>query len=204
MRAMTVFASALLLMSGCSIGAEESPRTWSSWDRFEDPPEGSDSGVERIYLIDGRQDVADIGALTTVLREPSRSVTPYRGLLESLFAGPTSDETERGLKTSLPTGIAVIGEPGIEQRGTIVVDLSEQLTTALGDNLMNSLAQIVWTLCERPEVRQVRILVEGRSLPWTREDGTVVERPLTPFDFPGFAIATQPDFPGVIEPLLIG
>lgn len=198
-----VITSALVLSSGCSIGVDEEPRAWSNWDRFDDPPEGSQAGVERIYLIDSRSDQTGLGTMmTTAPRGLPKGVTPYRGLLDVLFEGPTSDESKRGLKTSIPSGILLNGEPGIEQRGTIVIDLSEALTTALGDNLVNALAQIVWTLCERPEVRQVRILIDGRRLPWTRPDGTVLERPLTPFDFPAFAIASQPDLPGIIEPPL--
>jgi spore germination protein GerM len=187
------------VFSGCSIGAEESPRTWSSWDRFEEPPESSALGVERIYLL-STQDTAPTAAsqLTTVKRDIDKNVNSYRAILDVLFKGPTSEETAQGLKSNIPVGLSVIADPKFEQ-GTVLVDFSEELTTSFGGNLVDALAQIVWTLCERPGTRQVRILVEGRQLSWPRADGGLVDRPLTPFDYPTFAITSQPDFPGIIR-----
>lgn len=198
-RRVCVFVGSALLVSGCSIGAENSPRTWSEWDRFDELPQGSTSGVESIYLIDSRAEERGTAKLTTVKRDIDEDSQPYEAILDVLFEGPTSSEAGSGLKSSIPAGLIVIGEPQFGQ-GTVQVDLSEELTSALGDNLVDALAQIVWTLCERPETVQVRILVEGRQISWPRADGTLIERPLTPFDFPGFAATSQPDFPGIIEP----
>jgi len=198
-RRVTAVVCSALLLSGCSIGAEDSPRTWSDWDRFDELPQGSTSGVERIYLIDSRAEEQGSAKLTTVKRDIDADTQPYEAILDVLFDGPTSSEAGNGLKSSIPAGLIVISEPQFGQ-GTVQVDLSEELTTALGDNLVDALAQIVWTLCERPETVQVRILVEGRQISWPRADGTLIDRPLTPFDFPGFAATSQPDFPGIIEP----
>lgn len=187
------------IVSSCSIGVEETPRSWSSWDRFDEPPESSTLGVERIYLLTTEQNSSGSDApMTTVNRDIDPGINAYRAILEVLFKGPTGDETEQGLRSSIPIGLSVVGDPKFEQ-GTVLVDLSDELTASFGDNLVNTLAQIVWTLCERPGTRQVRILVEGRQLSWPRADGTVVDRPLTPFDFPGYAITSQPDFPGIID-----
>lgn len=203
-RLIPVLVVGALAVGGCSIGVEESPRTWSSWDRFDEPPQGSTSGVERIYLIDDRLAGTESGAvLTTVKRDLGSDVRPYGALLQILFEGPTTSEASDGLKSSIPTGLTVIDEPQFGQ-GTVQVDLSQELTTALGDDLINALAQIVWTLCERPETRQVRILVDGRQVSWPRADGTLLDRPLTPFDYPGFAVTSQPDFPGIIAPPVSG
>lgn len=192
--------------TACSIGAEDSSRTWSSWDRFEEPPQSSASGVDRIYLLTSQfqqSDADPTSVLTTVKRDIERGVNSYRAILDVLFKGPTSDEAVQGLKSSIPIGLTVMGDPRFEQ-GTVLVNLSKELTTAFGDNLVDALAQIVWTLCERPETRQVRILVDGRSQSWPRADGTLLDRPLTPFDFPGFAISTQPDFPGILDTSISG
>jgi hypothetical protein len=198
-RRVCVFMCSVVLLGGCSIGTEDSPRTWSGWDRFDELPQGSSSGVERIYLIDSRAEEQGSAKLTTVKRDVDENSQPYEAILDVLFEGPTSSEAGSGLKSSIPAGLIVISEPQFGQ-GTVQVDLSEELTTALGDNLVDALAQIVWTLCERPETVQVRILVEGRRISWPRADGTLIDRPLTPFDFPGFAATSQPDFPGIIEP----
>jgi hypothetical protein len=192
----TVFA--VFAVSSCSIGAEESPRTWSSWDRFEEPPESSALGVERIYLLSSQDTSINSAAqLTTVKRDIDKDMNSYRAILDVLFLGPTSEETAQGLKSSIPVGLSVINDPKFDQ-GTVLVDVSEELTTSFGGNLVDALAQIVWTLCERPGTRQVRILVEGRQLSWPRADGSLVDRPLTPFDYPTFANTSQPDFPGII------
>lgn len=185
-------------MTGCSIGAEDSPRTWSDWDRFKEPPESSTTGVERIFLLSDRFDGESEAALTTVMRDLQEGVNAYRGILDVLFRGPTSDEFQQGLGSSIPAGIRVLDpQPRIEQ-DAVVVNLSEDLTTALGDNLIDALAQIVWTICERPEVRQVRILIEGEAVSLPRSDGTLVDRPLTPFDYPGYVTSSRPDFPGIV------
>ncbi|MFM8855632.1 MAG: GerMN domain-containing protein [Actinomycetota bacterium] len=198
-RRVSAFMCSAVLLSSCSIGAEDSPRTWSDWDRFDELPQGSSSGVERIYLIDSRAEEQGSAKLTTVKRDIDENSQPYAAILDVLFEGPTSSEAGSGLKSSIPAGLIVISEPQFGQ-GTVQVDLSEELTTALGDNLVDALAQIVWTLCERPKTVQVRILVDGRQISWPRADGTLIDRPLTPFDFPGFAATSQPNFPGIIEP----
>lgn len=189
----------VFIVSGCSIGAEEAPRTWPNWDRFEDPPESSALGVERIFLLATEAaSSANPALMTTVTRDIDQNVNSYRAILDVLFKGPTGEEAERGLKSSIPLGLSVIGDPKFEQ-GTVLVDLTPELTGSFGDDLVDALAQIVWTLCERPGTRQVRILVEGRQLSWPRADGSLVARPLTPFDFPGFAVTSQPRFPGIID-----
>lgn len=198
-RVLLVTCAASVLLSNCAIGVEDSPRAWSDWDRFDDPPQGTTSGVERIYLIDDQREATDADAiLASVKRDIDDDTRPYGAILDVLFEGPTTAEANQGLKSSIPVGLTVMSEPQFGQ-GTVQVDLSQELTTTLGDDLINALAQIVWTLCERPETRQVRILIEGRQVPWPRADGTLVNRPLTPFDYPEFAVTTQPDFPGIID-----
>lgn len=201
--AAALSTSLLLVLGACSIDVENSPRTWSSWDRFEELPESSASGIERIYLLTRESQGSDstTGAvLASVKRDIDERINPYRATLDVLFKGPNSDEVGKGLESSIPSGLSVVADPRFEQ-GTVLIDLSDELTKVVGKDLINSLAQIVWTLCERPETRQVRILVDGRQQPWPRADGTLIDRPLTPFDFPGFAITSQPDFPGIIGPL---
>ena len=189
--------ASLILVASCSIGAEDSPRSWSDWDRFEELPQSSTDGVERIYLV---EDAPDGGTtLTTTRRDIAEGVNPFSGILDVLFNGPTSTEAREGLSSRIPSGLSVIGTPRLEQ-DIVVVDLSRELTNVLGDDLITALAQIVWTVGERPRVRQVRIFVEGEELSWPTADGTLVSRPLTPFDFPGFVTTSQPLFPGIIAP----
>lgn len=195
-RAAAVIGS-LAVLASCSIGAEDSPRTWSDWDRFEELPQSSTDGVERIYLV---AEALDSGStLKTTRRDIAEGMNPFSGILDVLFRGPTSTEARDGLSSRIPSGLSVIGTPRLEQ-DIVVLDLSRELTNILGDDLITALAQIVWTVGERPRVRQVRIFVEGEELSWPTADGTLVSRPLTPFDFPGFVATSQPPFPGIIAP----
>ena len=185
------------VLGACSIGAEDSPRTWSDWVEFEQLPENSPTGVEHIYLLSSRFD--DNPKLTAVNRDPDGDGDVYRGILEVLFRGPTSDEARQGLKSSIPNGVSLFESPRRES-GTIVVNLTEELTNAIGNDLVKALAQIVWTISDLAQESQVRILVENRAYPLPRADDTLVDRPLTTFDYSGFVETSQPDFPGIIEP----
>jgi spore germination protein GerM len=83
--------------------------------------------------------------------------------------------------------------------GTVQVDLNSTIFDATGDDLVTAIAQLVLTLCELEGVEQVVLTVDAKSSEWPRGDGTLTSRPLTPFDFPGRAISSQPDYPTVIE-----
>lgn len=197
-RAVLVALAVGTVTNGCSIGAEESPRTWSDWDPFDTPPPSSASGVDRVYFLEDRYDGDTQPRLTAVKRDLDGKSNVYREILEVLLRGPTSDELQQGLESNIPIGVDLGDDPQTEAT-TVTIDLSEELTVALGDDLVDALAQIVWTMCDRPSVRQVRILVEGQAVSLPRADGVLVDRPLTPFDYARYVRTSQPDFPGVIE-----
>jgi spore germination protein GerM len=83
----------------------------------------------------------------------------------------------------------------------VKVDLTDEIFTATGDDLVSSVAQIVLTLCDISGIERVIIVVNGQVNEWPKGDGSLTSQPLTAFDFPDRAISSQPDFPAIVNTL---
>ena len=181
--------------TGCALGSESAPRTIPETDRRAlvdvAAVSSEDTGVGRIYFE--RTDTA--GAFTAVARdlEPSPGA-----VMNALLAGPTEEERARGLRSPLPLELS-LNDARYIGNDIVKVDLTAQIFEATGDDLVSAVAQIVLSLCEITGVERVAIVVEGDDLEWPRGDGTLTTEPLTAFDYPGRAVSTQPDYPGIVE-----
>lgn len=194
--AAVTFGSVLV---SCSVGAEDQSHTWSGWKGYDDLVQNAPAGLERIYFLGTAigVDNVEVPTLMPVKRKLQAAQTPYEAILNLLLAGPTAQEVTTGLRTGLPSGLRVL-DVTIDQ-GVARVDVSKEITSTIGADLSYAIAQIVFTLCERSEVRQVSVLVDGQSIDWPRPDGIRIDRPLTPFDFPDLAKTSQPDFPLILR-----
>lgn len=200
-RSRTIFVARLIAFgllgtaTGCALGSESTPRTIPETDRRAlvdvAAVSSQDTGVGRIYLE--RTDTA--GALTAVARdlEPSPGA-----VMNALLAGPTEEERARGLRSPLPLQLS-LNDARYIGNDIVKVDVTSQIFEATGDDLVSVVAQIVLSLCEISGVERVVILVDGDELEWPRGDGTLTTEPLTVFDYPGRAVSTQPDYPGIVE-----
>ena len=74
------------------------------------------------------------------------------------------------------------------------------MQAASGEDLIDALAQLVFTSSELDGVRQVRILVDGTGQLWPVGDGTLSSQPLTVYDYPGRVATAQPDYPAIPTP----
>lgn len=97
--------------------------------------------------------------------------------VRALLAGPTAAESHEGLTSSIPAGtslrsIAITG-------GTAVVDLSAAYGSGGGSLSMSTrLGQLVATLTQFPNVRDVRLWLDGKPAETLGGEGLVVDRPL--------------------------
>jgi spore germination protein GerM len=89
--------------------------------------------------------------------------------LRALINGPDTDEAGRGLISLIPKGTRVLKAD--VQGSTAYISLSEdfQFNTHGVEGYAASLRQIVWTVTEFPNVKDVQILIEGRRLDYLGE-----------------------------------
>lgn len=188
----------VVALAACGVQTDESPRDIADTQRgplgtANGSGGGAASGTERIYLVG-----PDTSGEVPLLEAVARTAASPTELLEALLAGPNSAELEQQFRSAVPTGTE-LNAVGL-QAGTLRVDLSAALQEATGDDLIDALAQIVFTSAELVGVRQVRILVDGTPQLWPVGDGTLTSEPLTVYDYPGRVDTAQPDYPAIPTP----
>jgi hypothetical protein len=106
---------------------------------------------------------------TRVARTIAASDSPLEDSLRLLLQGPTTEEKDRKLRSLIPPGTRLLR---IEVRGsTAYISFSEefQFNTAGVEGYIGQLRQIIWTVTEFPNIRDVQILIEGRRVDYLGE-----------------------------------
>jgi spore germination protein GerM len=191
---------AAFAITSCGIGDDAGPRDVPPADRRDlgvvtDLGGGEATGTARIYLI------APTGTgRSTTLQAVARNVPelPVQ-VLASLFSGPNTDELAKQFRTALPSGTKVLSAR--LQGTTLRVDVSKELLQLSGDDLVDALAQIVFTGSELDKVRSVQLLVNGVGQQWPAGNGELQTAPLTVYDFPGRVASSQPAYPAFPTPV---
>ncbi|MCU1392996.1 MAG: hypothetical protein JWM34_1424 [Ilumatobacteraceae bacterium] len=194
-------AGLLLLLASCGINDDTSPQVISEANQpklasSEGQTAGASSGTDRIYLL-APESPSDVQQLRPAQRNVGDTATQR---LQSLFGPLTSIDIAARLRTAIPEGLtlnsAVLQSPG----GTLVVDVSDQLLDLTSTNLVDAVAQIVFTAAELHDVQRIDLLVDGKARQWPAGDGELQTGALTVYDYPGFIESTQPAFPAVPSP----
>lgn len=191
-----VIASMFVSLASCAYGADgdahpiPESRQQDLVDRSATPASGT--GVGRVYLQ--RSDATGRSTLVAVQRDLDDPL----GAVQALLDGPTATEQEQGLLTAIPRDTR-LNSARFVSTDTVRVDVTDDFFDATGDDLVSSLAQLVLTLCEIEGVQQVVVVVDGTARDWPRGDGTLTDRPLTEFDYPGRATSSQPAYPGIVS-----
>lgn len=187
----------LLVLSGCAIGADDSPR---DIDRStdQDPTPAVDAGgaaaigAGRIFLL-----APEVTGLPTRLEAVARDVPEdVDAVLEALFAGPNAAELTSQVRTALPAKLK-LEDSLLRAGGVLAIDLSAELLTLSGDGLVAALAQIVFTVSGLSAVDSVKITVDNNDVQWPSSSGELTASPLTIYDYPGWDPSSQPAFPGI-------
>lgn len=106
------------------------------------------------------------------------SSSPMTDVVHALIAGPTEDERQQGLICLIPPGTRMLSA---SVRGsTAYINFSEefQFNTFGVEGYAGQLRQIVFTVTEFPNVRDVQILIEGRRVDFLGE-GIWIGSPLS-------------------------
>jgi hypothetical protein len=183
----------LLFGSGCAIQPDSSPRDIPEDMREQEAPSpagvaGVAGGSDRIYLM------APDGATATLRTVQRDTGGDPQALLQALLDGPNLTEVEEGYRSVLPEALA-LRSVSVETGGVVEVDLSDDLLDLSGVELVDAVAQIVYTASEIGSARSVLIRIEGATQAWPDGSGAQQRRPLTTYDFIGYAESAQPPFP---------
>jgi spore germination protein GerM len=100
---------------------------------------------------------------------------------EALLAGPTRDEVQVGLRTSIPK--RAIGRIANLAQHTVTIDLNRPFTEVSGPAQTRALTQIVLTMTSLHGVTRVRFLLDGEPVSVPRLDGTVTRAPVRRADY---------------------
>jgi len=126
--------------------------------------------------------------LAPVEREVARAGNPderVRARLATLFALPHDDELAAGLSTAIPADTVLRRVIVDQEADEVLIDVSGDLLTVVGDRLAQAFAQIVWTVSERGAggYNRVRFLIDGASSTVLDGDGVVQEGAVARADY---------------------
>lgn len=156
-------ALAALALAACGIPTDETPRvlaadTSTTVGAPITAPAGSTNSTD-IYLSTGEVSEPLVAKRRGLDGEPN----PERAL-EALLAGPTTQDLDEGLATSIPTGTDLLGWDLDD--GTLTIDLNEVFYTGEGDAAVSAFAQVVLTATALPSfpIDRVRFRREGDAI----------------------------------------
>lgn len=120
------------------------------------------------------------GSVLSVGRD--RTGEPPLDTLEQLvLAGPTTGETQLGLRSALSTADMVTR---IVTQGTMVrVELGPDFADLPGDQQLLAVAQMTCTLTTQPNISTVSFTLAGKDIEVPIQDGSIVSRPVTRADY---------------------
>ena len=135
-------------------------------------PETRDVGV--YFMLD--REGADL-ILTRVNRRLIVSQTPLLNCIDALLAGPTAEESRRGLASFMPEGSRILSARVGGK--TAYLDFNEAFRyNILGrEGSIAQLEQVVWTATEFPDIDNVQILIGGNRVDFLIE-GIPIGAPL--------------------------
>jgi hypothetical protein len=167
---------AALLLTGCGVDAESSPRTLDAGARpdIAVPPSSAPTGAAHalVYFV---QD----GQLVAVSRRVPAPPTP-EGVLTALLAGPDLRESDAGLTSAAPAGVSYSGSTGSLVQ--VQVPPADPADAARTDEVLGY-AQLVVSLTSLRTVTGVEFVRDGRVLAVPRGDGSLSASPLTRKDY---------------------
>jgi spore germination protein GerM len=106
-------------------------------------------------------------------------------VIQELEAGPSAAESSLGLQSSL-IDVEVVDGVSVEG-GVATVDLLASFTDLSGAEQLTAVAQLVFSLTDRPGVDRVAFTLDGEAVEVRRADGTSTSEPLDRDDFASMA-----------------
>jgi spore germination protein GerM len=167
-----VLVAATALLAACGIPSDSSPQAFDEsavpdelvapTSSTTEPDSGGPSRTVEVWFV---ADDQLIPALRTIDVD-----TGVAGAIQAALDGPTEEEGESGISSSIPAGTELLG---VRQQGDrLTIDLSEELQTVGSSELRNAVAQIVYTATGySSSITEIRFQVEGQNVPVPVEEG---------------------------------
>jgi len=114
----------------------------------------------------------------------TQEATPRIGTaaMESLLAGPSTQEQAAAVGSQIPAGTQLLGLS--VDSGIATVDLTSEFESGGGSASMNMrIAQIVYTLTQFPTVKGVLFQLDGQPVDVLGGEGVIVDHPVTRKDY---------------------
>jgi spore germination protein GerM len=190
--------SLALVASACGVQTDDRPRDIPASEQLDlgasgNTGAGAATGTSRIYLIG-----PDASGQGSLLQPVARAAGTPTELMAALLAGANSKELDQQFRSAIPVGTQLRSATATST--TMRVDLSDDILQLSGSDLVDALAQIVFTASEYPGVTQVRVDVDGVVQQLPGGDGTLQSDPLDVYDFPGRVASAQPSYPAIPAP----
>lgn len=118
--------------------------------------QGSTTDLQLYFLVDGK-----IAATT---RSLDVGKTPATAAINALFEGPAINELAIGLRSELPTGLALADPLKLDKASkTVTVSLPSIFKSDSKTTEEERTAQVVYTLTQFPTITSVSFLIDGKS-----------------------------------------
>jgi len=129
-----------------------------------------------IYFMQESSGGADL-ALVKVNRKLAVSDSPLLDSINALLAGPTAEERNRGLINFIPQNARILSAR--VDNNTVILNFNEEFryNTFGREGGAAQLKQIVWTATEFPNVHDVQIQIEGKTVDFLIE-GITIRNPI--------------------------
>ncbi|MEV4139914.1 GerMN domain-containing protein [Dactylosporangium sp. NPDC049742] len=178
-RALVAVLTSALVLAGCGVPTEDSPRPVTVSSRASTPSEARTASpapgrpAELLFLV------RDTGLVA--VRRPAEQMPAIDEHLRNLLSGPTAAERDAGYTSAL-TGITVTGV--VEVRGgDATVEIGSRSDGGGRSDEVLAYGQIVCTLTSRADVDTVSFLHDGQPLRVPRADASLTDGRLTAADY---------------------
>jgi hypothetical protein len=151
---------------------ERQPTTSPTTANQPPPPPPAERPVETrdrsIYFVQETRGGTELIPVKVIRKIPV-SDSPLLDCLNALLAGPTANESSRGIIDCMPSGTRVIST--LVRGNTAYINFNEQFQYNRGgrEDYTAQIKQIVWTATEFPNVHDVQILIEGNIVDFLGE-----------------------------------
>jgi hypothetical protein len=145
-------------------------------------PSSTGTTTVRSYFILGS--FVDNAGLVPVLREIPKTKAVGAAAMAALLEGPNDDElgASPAMYTAIPDGTHFLGLTIND--GVATVNLSKEFQAGGGSaQVIQRIAQVVYTLTQFPTVTGVSFQIDGVAKPMFGGDGTTLERPVAREDY---------------------
>lgn len=185
--------AALFGALGCGISPDSAPTAIAADDLPADlldpnPPSTSIPNSTAttpitVYLVVRQGDATRLAPVARDVADASRA----RDRIDALLVATSADEQKMGLISSIPTDTILLDTTLVPEQSELVVNLSSAIFDVQGEELAKAFAQLVWSVTELPNVRQVRFKVDGRAYRAPNAEGIEQQGAVTRGDYNAFS-----------------